>query len=82
MKTWYTSCALTVFILLCKFCKHFLENVEKKFIVGGGGGLERVGRVTAASTILFFRLIIFNKANHPKFKVPKLLVKILFKIIV
>ena len=30
----------------------------------------------------FFRLIIFNKANHPKFKVPKLLVKILFKIIV
>ena len=43
------------------------------------GVLERVDRVTVNT--IFFRLI-FNKANHPKFKMPKLLVKILFKIIV
>ena len=43
------------------------------------GVLERVGRVTVNT--IFFRLI-FNKANHPNFKMPKLLVKILFKIIV
>ena len=76
MKTWYISCALTVFILLRKFYKHFLENVEKKFTVGVGG---REGRSGYSKHNFFFRLIIFNKANHPKFKMPRLLVKILFK---
>ena len=56
MKTLYFLC-FNSFYFACKYF-FFLENVGKKRLQSGGGGveLERVGRVTVNTTLCVFAL--------------------------